>query len=65
MNEMPSSFCAHADAQERVECGERLVEQQDFRLGHERARERDPLLLATGELRRQSLGITLHVDELE
>ena len=35
--------------EQRVERGERLVEQQHARLEHERARERDPLRLAAGE----------------
>ena len=36
----------------RVERGSRLVEQHDLRLHAERTRDRDPLLLAAGELRR-------------
>ena len=36
-----------------VERAERLVEQQHLRLGGERARQRDALALAAGELRRQ------------
>ena len=45
---------AHLLAQLGVEIGERLVEQQDARLDHERARQRDTLLLAAGELARDS-----------
>src|SRR5207237_9222415 len=56
---------AHADAQERVERGERLIEQKDLGLGHQGARERDALLLPAGELRRKALGVALHVDQLE
>ena len=41
---------AHALAQLGVEIGQRLVEQQDRRLDHQRARERDALLLAAREL---------------
>ena len=41
---------AHALAQLGIEIGQRLVEQQDRRLDHQRARERDALLLAAGEL---------------
>ena len=33
-----------------VDGGERVVEHQDLRLAHERARERDALLLPAGEL---------------
>src|SRR5437870_2051614 len=42
----------HLDADLRVEVGQRLVEEQDVRVEHERACERDPLLLAAGELAR-------------
>ena len=48
-------FGAHAHAQERVERRQRLVEQQDLRLGDQRARERDALLLAARQLRRHAL----------
>ena len=41
---------AHALAQLGVEIGQRLVEQQDRRLDHQRAGERDALLLAAGQL---------------
>ena len=41
---------AHAAAQLGVEIRQRLVEQQHLRLEHERARHRDALLLAAGEL---------------
>ena len=47
---------AHLDAQERVERGERLVEQQDLRVGDQRAGERHALLLAARKLRRKTLG---------
>ena len=46
----PLELGAHAVAQLGVEIGERLVEQQELRLHHQRARERQPLLLAAGEL---------------
>ena len=39
-------------AQLGVEVRERLVEQEDLRLADDRARERDPLALAAGELAR-------------
>ena len=42
---------AHADAQLRVEVGERLVEQERLRLADDRAAHRDALPLAAGELR--------------
>ena len=51
----PLQLGAHLDAQERVERRQRLVEQQDLRLGDQRARERDALLLAARQLRRQPL----------
>ena len=43
---------AHALAQLRVEVGERLVQEEQLRLHHERPRERKPLLLPAGELGR-------------
>ena len=46
----PLELGAHAVAQLGVEVGERLVEQQELRLHHQGAREREPLLLAAGEL---------------
>ena len=54
---MPTSRCTSLQqhlqllAQLEVERAERLVEQQHLGLQHERARERDALLLAAGELR--------------
>ena len=47
---------AHLLAQLRVEVGQRLVEQQQRRLHHQRAREREALLLAAGELGRLAVG---------
>ena len=56
MNVMPtsswrafSSICS-ALAELRVEGAERLVEQEDGRVQDQRARQRDALLLAAGEL---------------
>ena len=46
----------HLLAQLGVEIGERLVEQQDLRLDHQRAGQRDALLLAAGKLARIALG---------
>ena len=42
----------HGLANLRVEGAHRLVEQQDARLIHQRARQRDALLLSAGQLRR-------------
>ena len=39
-----------AEAQMLVKRGERLVQQQDLRVGHEDARQRDALLLPAGQL---------------
>ena len=47
---------AHFVPQLGVEIGQRLVEQQDVGLDHERARERHALLLAARQLARQALG---------
>ena len=52
-------------AQPGVERAERLVEQQHARAQHERARERDALLLAAGELVRLALREAGEPDELE
>ena len=46
---------AGLEAQLGVEVGERLVEQEEARLANDRARQRDALLLAAGELARRSL----------
>ena len=56
---------AHAVAQLGVEIGQRLVEQQQLRLHHQRARQREPLLLAAGKLGRLAIGelIELHRGE--
>src|SRR5205809_2525312 len=43
-----ANLIAHLEAEARVEIGERLIEQQQVRLDHQRARERDALLLAAG-----------------
>ena len=56
---------AHLDPQERVERRERLVQQQHLRVGDQRARQGDALLLPARELGRQPLGILLHVHALE
>ncbi len=48
-----------------VECGQRLVEQQQPRLEYERARQRHPLLLSTGELRGEAVAEIGHAGSLE
>ena len=52
-------------AELQVERAERLVEQQHGRAVHERARERDALLLAARELRRPALCLGAEADALE
>ena len=47
---------------EGVERGERLVEQQHFRLRHQRARDRHPLRLPAGELARPGFGLVGEAD---
>ena len=42
----------HLDAEHGVEVGERLVEEEDLRLAHQRPADRHALALAAGELRR-------------
>ena len=49
----------------QVERAERLVEQQHARPQDERARQRDPLLLAAGELARPAIGIAAQLHQLE
>ncbi len=48
-------FGAHLLAQFGIERGEGLVEQKDLRLEHQRPRQRHPLPLAAGELRRHAI----------
>ena len=52
---MPLQLELHLLSELQVERAERLVEEQHLRPVHERARERDPLLLAAGELPRLPL----------
>ena len=56
---------AHRGAQVRVDVRPRLVEQHQLRLGRERARERDALLLSARELVRVALAQAAEVDERE
>ena len=61
-----ADLAAHAFAQLRgVEVRERLVEQKDPRLAHQRPRQRDALLLAAGELGRGALCGLREADEIE
>ncbi len=50
-------------AQVAVERGERFVEEQDARVGGQDARQGHALLLAPGELRRQTLAVAAQLDE--
>ena len=61
-----NSSCSRC-ARDRVDGGERLVHQQHRRVGGERARDADALLLTAGELRRVALRVRVGVepDELE
>ena len=52
----PLELEPHRLAQLGVEVRQRLVEQQELRLHHQRARERQPLLLAARELGRLAVG---------
>ena len=58
LDEDALELVAHEQRHLVVERRERLVEKQDFRLDHERAHDRDQLLLAA----RQLIGIALEVD---
>ena len=48
----PADLEAHLFAQIRVQVAQRLVHQKNLRLDHQRARQRDPLLLSAGQLGR-------------
>ncbi len=49
----------------RVQVRERLVEEQELRLHHQRARERQALLLAAGQLGRLALGEVVELDGVQ
>ena len=53
-----ADLLAHLAAQAGVEIGQRLVEQQHRRLQHQRARDRDALLLSARQLGRQALVVS-------
>src|SRR5207302_1238542 len=59
------AIAAHRHARRGVERGERLVEQEQLRVGGESARERDSLLLPAGERRRTMLGMVGQAEPLE
>ena len=61
----PAHLVAHRDPGRGVERGERLVQEQRARLERERARQRDTLLLAAGELGREPVAQAREPDELE
>ncbi len=61
--EHAAQLYAHLGAQLGVEVGQRLVEQQQLRLGGQRAGNRDALLLAAGELVRVALRVAAQVDQ--
>ena len=61
----PLDFVAHFDAQGSVEGRQRLVEQKRLRLEHQRAGERDPLLLAPRQLTGKFFGLRYQTDPLE
>ena len=58
LHEDALQLLAHEQRHLVVERRERLVEKQDFRLDHQRAHDRDQLLLAAGHL----IGIEVEVD---
>ena len=60
-----SQLRPHMLAQLEIERGERFVEQQHMRLGTERPRHRDTLLLAARKLMRELLAVARQSDELE
>ena len=60
-----ADFHLHRFAQLGVERGERLVEQQQFRLRRDRARNRHALTLAAGELRDRPVRHMRQLDQLQ
>ena len=61
----PLELEAHAVAQLGIEIGQRLIQQQQLRLHHQRAREREPLLLAARELGGVAVHQLVERDRLE
>ena len=61
----PLELQLHLPAQLEVERAERLVEQQHLRPVDDRPGQRDPLLLAAGELRGLAPGEVAELDQLE
>ena len=61
----PQDFVAHEEARLRIERAERLVEQNEARLQHQRARDADALAHAAGQLRRIGAGEILQAHEGE
>ncbi len=55
----------HGVAQAGIEIRQRLVEQKQARIAHDRARERHALLLAAGQPRRRAACHRLHADDRE
>src|SRR5438445_7698518 len=60
-----ANLLAQLDADLRVERRERLVEEEYARLDRERARQRDALLHAAGELVRVAVACVAEADELQ
>ena len=58
-------FVAHFDAQSSIEGRQRLVEQKRLRPEHQRARERDPLLLPARQLTGKFFGLRNQTDPLQ
>ncbi len=61
----PPDHFQHFVDQFRIERRGRLVEQQHARIGRERARDRDALLLAAGQMPRQGVGALAEADAFE
>src|SRR5690606_39389183 len=56
---------AHLDAQLGVEVGERLVEEEDLRVAHDRAAHGDALALTARELAREAVEELLEAEDLD
>ena len=60
-----ADLARHLLAQRGIQVGQRLVEQQHARLDRQRARQRDALLLAAGQLARQARGERLELGQAQ
>ncbi len=65
IDRQPPDHLQHLVDEFRIECGSRLVQQQDAWIGRERPGDSDPLLLAAGEMARQGIRAMAKTDTFE